>query len=128
MTMTQWVQKIRRMRLEEACGGWQERRLTQEEEARLPGRLSAGFGATWTAARRRRNWTGCSTSALGQVSARGAPVDEMLRTDALYRERYEESRRGSGPVSASLTPPEPAPAIPDLPRTPPAALREAGGT
>ena len=24
------------MRFEEACGGWQERRLTQEEAARLP--------------------------------------------------------------------------------------------
>ena len=26
---------------------------------------------------------------LGQVSARRAPVDEVLRTEALYRERYD---------------------------------------
>ena len=37
MTRTQVLQEIRRMRFEEACGGWQERRLTQEEAARLPG-------------------------------------------------------------------------------------------
>ena len=28
--------EIRRMRFEETCGVWQERRLTQEEAARLP--------------------------------------------------------------------------------------------
>ena len=48
------------MRFEEAYGGWQERRLTQEEAARMLGvcertacpRESGGFGATWTATRR----------------------------------------------------------------------------
>ena len=33
MTRTQVLQEIRRMRFEEAYGGWQERRLTQEEAA-----------------------------------------------------------------------------------------------
>ena len=33
MARTQVLQEIRRMRFAEACGGWQERRLTQEEEA-----------------------------------------------------------------------------------------------
>ena len=37
MTRTQVLQEIRRMRFEEACGGWQEHRLGQEEAARLPG-------------------------------------------------------------------------------------------
>ena len=37
MTRTQVLQEIRRMRFEEACGGWQERRLTQEEADRLMG-------------------------------------------------------------------------------------------
>ena len=37
MTRTQVLPEIRRMRLEEACGGWQSRRLTQEEAARLSG-------------------------------------------------------------------------------------------
>ena len=35
MTKTQVLQEIRRMRFEEAYGGRQERRLTQEEAARL---------------------------------------------------------------------------------------------
>ncbi len=37
MTRTQVLQEIRRMRFEEAYGGWQSRRLTQEEAARLLG-------------------------------------------------------------------------------------------
>ena len=35
MRRTELLQEVRKMRFEEACGGWQERRLT-EEEARLP--------------------------------------------------------------------------------------------
>ena len=37
MTRTQVLQEIRRMRFAEAYGGWQERRLSQEEAARLLG-------------------------------------------------------------------------------------------
>ena len=37
MRRTERLQEVRKMRFEEACGGWQERRLTQEEEARLLG-------------------------------------------------------------------------------------------
>ena len=37
MVRTQVLQEIRRMRFNEAYGGWQERRLTQEQAARLPG-------------------------------------------------------------------------------------------
>ena len=37
MTRTKVLQEIRQMRFEEAYGGWQERRLTQEEAARLLG-------------------------------------------------------------------------------------------
>ena len=37
MTRTQVLQEIRRMRFKEAYGGWRERRLTQEEAARLLG-------------------------------------------------------------------------------------------
>ena len=52
MTKTRLLQEIRKMRFEEAYGGWQERRLTQEEAARLLGGVRARSGATWTAARR----------------------------------------------------------------------------
>ena len=37
MRRTELLQEVRKMRFEEAYGGWQERRLTQEEGARLLG-------------------------------------------------------------------------------------------
>ena len=37
MRRTEMLQEIRKMRFEEAYGGWQQRRLTQEEAARLLG-------------------------------------------------------------------------------------------
>ena len=37
MRRTELLQEVRKMRFEEACGGWQERRLTQEEAAQLLG-------------------------------------------------------------------------------------------
>ena len=36
MRRTELLQEVRKMRFEEACGGWQERRPTQEEAARMP--------------------------------------------------------------------------------------------
>ena len=35
MRRTEWLQETRKMRFEEAYEGWQARRLTQEEAARL---------------------------------------------------------------------------------------------
>ena len=35
MRRTEWLQETRKMRFEEADEGWQARRLTQEEGARL---------------------------------------------------------------------------------------------
>ena len=37
MRRTELLQEVRKVRFEEACGGWQERRMTQEEAARMPG-------------------------------------------------------------------------------------------
>ena len=37
MRRTEWLQETRQMRFEEAYGGWQERKLTQEEAGRLLG-------------------------------------------------------------------------------------------
>jgi hypothetical protein len=51
MTRTEVLQEIRRMRFKEACGGWRERRLTQEEAARLLGVCERTFrrasGGRW---------------------------------------------------------------------------------
>ena len=43
MIRTMLLQELRRMRFEEACGGWRERWLTQEEAARLPGVCERAF-------------------------------------------------------------------------------------
>ena len=37
MRRTELLQEVRKRRFEEACGGWQERRLIQEEAARRLG-------------------------------------------------------------------------------------------
>ena len=96
MRRTELLQEVRKMRFEEACGGWQERRLTQEEAARMPGvcertacpRESGGF-RRYVDRYEGEGLDGLVDKRLGQVSARRAPVDEVVRTEALYRERYE---------------------------------------
>jgi hypothetical protein len=37
MKRTEWLQETKKMRFEEAYSSWQEKRLTQEEAARLLG-------------------------------------------------------------------------------------------
>ena len=72
MRRTALLQEVRKMRFEEACGGWQDRRPTQEEAVRMLGvcertacpRESGGSGAAWTATRT-RGWTGWWTSVRG---------------------------------------------------------------
>ena len=39
MSRTAWLQETLKMRFEEACGSWQDRRLTQCEAPRLLGVL-----------------------------------------------------------------------------------------
>ena len=43
MRRTEVLQEVRKMRFEAACGGWQGRRLTQEEAARLLGGCERTF-------------------------------------------------------------------------------------
>ena len=43
MRRTELLQEVRKMRFEEACGGRQERRLTQEAAARRPGGCERTF-------------------------------------------------------------------------------------
>ncbi len=88
MTRTQVLQELRRMRFEQAYGGWQERRLTQEEAARLLGVCERTF-RRYVDRYEDEGFEGLVDKRLGQVSARRAPVDEVVRTETLYRERYE---------------------------------------
>ena len=76
------------MRFEEAYGGWQSRRLTQEEAARLLGVCERTF-RRYVDRYEDEGLDGLLDKRLAQVSARRAPVDEVVRTETLYRERYE---------------------------------------
>ena len=88
MTRTRVLQEIRRMRFKEAYGGWQERRLTQEEAARLLGVCERTF-RRYVDRYEDEGLDGLVDKRLSEVSSRRAPVDEVLRTEALYRERYD---------------------------------------
>ena len=73
------------MRFEDACTGWQERRLTQEAAAELLGVCDRTF-------RRHikhfenEGMDGLLDKRMHQVSALCAPVDEVMALEALYRE------------------------------------------
>jgi len=76
------------MRFEEAYGGWQQGRLTQEEAARLLGVCERTF---------RRHidryedagLEGLIDKRLNQLSHRRAPVDEVVRLVDCYRKRHD---------------------------------------
>jgi transposase len=87
MRRTQVLQEVRMMRFEEAYGGWQEGRLTQEEAARLLGVCERTF-------RRHidryedEGLQGLIDKRLWQVSHRRAPVDEVIQLTERYRQRH----------------------------------------
>jgi len=87
MRRTQVLQEVRIMRFEEAYGGWQGGRLTQEEAARLLGVCERTF-------RRQINRyeddgiQGLIDKRLAQASHRRAPVDEVMQVTERYRRRH----------------------------------------
>jgi len=88
MKRAEWLQETRQMRFEEAYGGWQGERLTQEEAARLLGVCERTF-------RRHidryedEGLDGLINKRLNQVSHRRAPVDEVMKLVDRYRSRHE---------------------------------------
>ena len=76
------------MRFEEAFGGWTEKRLTQEEAARMLGVCARTF-RRYVDRFEEAGLDGLVDKRVGQVSARRAPTDEVLRLEALYRESYQ---------------------------------------
>jgi transposase len=87
MKRTELLQEIRKMRFEEAYGGWEAGRLTQVEAASLLGVCERTF-------RRYLSWyeeggmEGLIDRRLEQVSHRKAPVDEVMALTASYRSRH----------------------------------------
>lgn len=75
------------MRFEEAYEGWQARRLTQEEAARLLGVCERTF-RRYIDRYEEAGLEGLIDKRLEQVSQRRAPVDEVLAVTERYRRRH----------------------------------------
>lgn len=88
MRRTELLQEIRMMRFKEAFDRWQERRLTQEEAARLLGVHERTF-RRYIDRYEEEGLAGLADQRLSQVSHRCAPVDEVVRLETVYRERYD---------------------------------------
>jgi len=88
MRRTELLQEIRKMRFEEAYTAWTEKRLTQEEAARLLGVCERTF-RRYVNRYHEEGLDGLIDKRLSQVSHRKAPTDEVLRLEALYKERYD---------------------------------------
>lgn len=89
MRRTELLQEVRKMRFEEAYGGWQEGRLTQAEAARLLGVCERSF-RRYIHRYEEEGIEGLADRRLTQLSHRRAPVDEVMR----LTQRYERYHRG----------------------------------
>lgn len=87
MKRTEWLQETLRMRFEEAYGGWQESRLTQEEAARILGVSDRTF-RRYVERYEESGLEGLIDKRLNQVSHRRAPVDEVVSLVKVYRESH----------------------------------------
>ena len=76
------------MRFEEAYSGWQEKRLTQEEAARLLGVCERTF-RRHIDRYEEAGLDGLIDKRISQISQRKAPVDEVVRLVDSYRSRHE---------------------------------------
>lgn len=88
MRRTEWLQETRLMRFEEAFEGWQGKRLTQEQAAQLLGVCERSF-RRYIDRFEEAGLQGLMDKRISEVSHRMAPVDEVLRLETLYRERYD---------------------------------------
>lgn len=87
MRRTEVLQEVRKMRFEEAYDGWQEKRLTQEEAARLLGVCERTF-RRYIGRYEDQGLDGLIDKRLEQVSHRRAPVDEVMAVTDRYRRRH----------------------------------------
>lgn len=87
MKRTELLREIRKMRFEEAYGGWQQGRLTQAEAASLLGVSERTF-RRYLCRYEDNGLDGLIDRRLEQVSHRKAPVDEVMRVTEQYRSRH----------------------------------------
>lgn len=88
MRRAELLQEVRKMVFEEVYGVWQERRLTQEEAARMLGVCQRTFRRL-VDRYEESGLDGLLDKRLSQVSHRRAPVDEVLELLERYKRRHE---------------------------------------
>ena len=122
MTRTQLLQELRQMRFEEAYGGWQARRLTQEEAARLLGVCERTF-RRYVDRYEDEGFDGLVDKLLSQVSAQRAHEEGGSRSES----RPKSSMMVSGATCGRRSPSSPRAGAAGSPKTPcsrpPIALR-----
>jgi len=87
MKRSEVLQEVRKMRFEEAYGGWKRGRLTQQEAAGLLGVCERTF-RRYLFRYEEEGMQGLVDRRLGQLSHRRAPVDEVMAVAELYSRRY----------------------------------------
>ena len=87
MKRTEILQEIRMMRFEEAYGGWQKGRLSQEEAAEILGVCSRTFRRQ-IGRYEEDGLEGLNDKRLTQASHRRASVDEVMKLGERYRRSY----------------------------------------
>lgn len=88
MKRTEWLQETKKMRFEEAYNGWQEKRLTQEEAARLLGVCERTF-RRYIDRYLDEGLEGLIDKRIEQVSHKKAPVDEVMRLVDSYQNKHQ---------------------------------------
>ena len=77
MRRTELLQEIRKMRFEETYGFWTEKKLTQQEAARILGVCTRTF-RRYIDRYEQGGFEGLMDKRLTQASSRRAPVDEVI--------------------------------------------------
>ena len=88
MRRTEVLQGLRRMKFESVLDRWEQRELSQAEAAEVLGMSERSF-RRWHRRYEEEGLAGLSDRRLGKASARRVPVDEAMRVERLYRERYQ---------------------------------------
>ena len=88
MSRARWLQETRQMRFEDVYERWSVKRLTQEEASQLLGVCERTF-RRYIDRYEDEGLDGLIDKRMEEVSHRKAPVDEVLRLEALYKQRYD---------------------------------------
>ena len=87
MNRARLLQECRKMRFDEVYASWTEKRLTQEEAARILGVSDRTF-RRYLLRYEESGIDGLTDKRMAQISWRCAPVDEVMALTALYQTHY----------------------------------------